>query len=343
MGQKSFIFLAVAMTVLIAGAVAVYLYDTSNENRIAEGVSVAGVDVGGLEAEEARRKVQRAIAEPVAQPVVVTHGKRSFRLSAEDARVRVDVGGMVDQALRASRQGNVLSRALRDLTGGEEDATVAGRVSYSKRAAARLVKRVEESVAHPAKDATLNFPSLTQVREQPGVAVQTGRLRKRVASALTSAYDRRVAVPTKRVKPEVTRAELADKYPTLIVVDRGAFKLRFYRRLKLAKEYTVAIGAIGRETPAGLYNIQNKAVNPAWNVPNSDWAGDLAGTVVPAGSPENPLKARWMGIYDGAGIHGTDVTSSLGTAASKGCVRMAIPDVIELYDQVDVGAPIYIA
>ena len=74
-------------------------------------------------------------------------------------------------------------------------------------------------------------------------------------------------------------------------------------------------------------------------MPHSAWAGDLAGTVVPGGAPDNPLKARWLGIFDGAGIHGTDETYSLGHAASHGCIRMAIPDVIELYDQVPVGAP----
>jgi lipoprotein-anchoring transpeptidase ErfK/SrfK len=83
-------------------------------------------------------------------------------------------------------------------------------------------------------------------------------------------------------------------------------------------------------------------VNAAWTVPNSPWAGDQAGQVIPGGSPENPLKARWMGIFAGAGIHGTDQTGSLGSAASHGCVRMAIPDVIELYDQVPVKTPIYI-
>ena len=67
------------------------------------------------------------------------------------------------------------------------------------------------------------------------------------------------------------------------------------------------------------------------------------GTVVPGGSAENPLKARWMGFWDGAGIHGTAESSSIGSAASHGCIRMLIPDVIELYDQVPVGAPIYIA
>ena len=100
---------------------------------------------------------------------------------------------------------------------------------------------------------------------------------------------------------------------------------------------------MGLDTPAGLYHIQNKAVDPAWTMPYSDWVAPAdRGKVVPPG-PANPLKARWMGIFDGAGIHGTDQTASIGTAASHGCVRMLIPDVIELYDQVPVGAPIYIA
>ena len=101
---------------------------------------------------------------------------------------------------------------------------------------------------------------------------------------------------------------------------------------------------MGLETPAGLYHIQNKAVDPAWTMPNSDWvAPGSSGDGRSRRRPENPLKARWLGIFAGAGIHGTDATYSLGTAASHGCIRMAIPDVIELYDQVPVSAPVYIA
>jgi hypothetical protein len=142
---------------------------------------------------------------------------------------------------------------------------------------------------------------------------------------------------------EVTRDELASQYPVVITVNRPSFELRLWKNLQLVKTYKIAVGQVGLETPAGLYHVQNKAVNPAWHVPNSAWAGDLAGTVVPGGTAENPLKARWLGIFDGAGIHGTDATYSLGTAASHGCIRMAIPDVVELYDQVPVGAPVYIA
>ena len=64
--------------------------------------------------------------------------------------------------------------------------------------------------------------------------------------------------------------------------------------------------------------------------------------MIPGGRAENPLKSRWLGIYAGAGIHGTDDVSSLGTAASHGCIRMAVPDVEELYDKVPVQAPVYI-
>jgi lipoprotein-anchoring transpeptidase ErfK/SrfK len=76
-------------------------------------------------------------------------------------------------------------------------------------------------------------------------------------------------------------------------------------------------------------------------VPNSSWAGSLAGQLIPPG-PQDPLKARWMGFFDGSGIHGTDETSSIGSDASHGCVRMLIPDVIDLYNRVQIGTPVYI-
>jgi lipoprotein-anchoring transpeptidase ErfK/SrfK len=152
-----------------------------------------------------------------------------------------------------------------------------------------------------------------------------------------------VAVRTSAVKPKVSTGSLARQFPTVILVDRNRFTLRLFKGLKLKKTYNVAVGQIGLETPAGLYHVQNKAVDPAWHVPNSAWAGSLAGQVIPAGDPGNPIKARWMGIFDGAGIHGTSEDGSIGSAASHGCIRMHIPDVEELYDQVEVGAPVYIA
>jgi lipoprotein-anchoring transpeptidase ErfK/SrfK len=338
MRHRWFIFVAVLLLVLVGGSVAAFAYDSSRDDLIAEGVTVAGVDVGGMRTAEATRAVQRELQKPLEQPIMVRRGTTRFRLSAEDAGVRADIGGMVDEALQASRSGTIITRVARDLTGGEENAQVPPRVTYSSDAVHQLVNRVRDKLNRPARDAAVDFPSLEKVREQKGRRVKAAALEQRIAQALTvPGVDRVVKAPVRILKPKVTQAQLAGKYPVVLVADRYNYQLRLYKDLQLTKEYTVAVGAVGFDTPAGLYHIQNKAIDPAWHVPNSDWAGDLAGTVVPGGVPENPLKARWLGI------HGTDETYSLGHAASHGCIRMAIPDVIELYDQVPVGAPIYIA
>ncbi len=343
MRQKSFIFVAALLLVLVGGAVAAYAYDSSRDDTIAKGVTVAGIDVGGMKVGEARALIARELREPLERPIAVAYDHRRFRLSAQDAGVHADVVGMVDEALATSRDGNIISRVARDLTGGTEDAQVPARVTYDAEAIDGLVKRVGRTLNRPARDAEVDFPSLEKVKERNGVAVKAKLLRQRLAQALTvPGVARRVKAPVRITHPKVTQAQLADKYPVMLVADRSSFKLRLYKQLQLVKEYTVAVGALGFDTPAGLYHIQNKQVDPTWHVPDSDWAGDLAGRSIPPG-PDNPLKARWMGIYDGAGIHGTDDVGSLGSAASHGCLRMAIPDVIELYDQVPVGAPIYIA
>ena len=48
---------------------------------------------------EATRVVQRELQKPLEQPITVKRGTTRFTLSAEDAGVKADVGGMVDEAL----------------------------------------------------------------------------------------------------------------------------------------------------------------------------------------------------------------------------------------------------
>jgi hypothetical protein len=334
-----------AVVVLLVGAGSLYAFDRQVKTKIADGVTVNGIDVSGLKPEQARARLQAALVEPLTRPVTVRHKGRRFRLTAEQASIAVDIEGSVERAMAVSTDGNVFTRTWREVRGNALDADVEAKVAWDRSAVRRLIRRVKKKVTIEARDASLDLESgqVEPVPSRDGLAVKRG-LRREIESELLDMGKRRlVRLRTKVVEPNVTTAELAEKYPAVIVVNRGSYQLTFYKDLKVHKTYGIAVGQVGLETPAGLYHIQNKAVDPAWHVPNSDWAGDLAGTIVPGGTPQNPLKARWMGIYDGAGIHGTDASGSIGSAASHGCIRMLIPDVIELYDQVPVGAPIYIA
>jgi hypothetical protein len=345
--SKTFIAVAAFVALLLIGAVGVYAYDAGRKDRIAEGVTVGGVMVGGLDRQAARAKLDSQLAEPLEQAVHVRAFGKRFRLTARESRIEADVDAMVDEALDESREGNLFGRAWREATGGKLEVEVEPRVTFSEDAVERLVARVGRHVDREPQDAKVEFTAagLDKVEGRDGLELRRFELRGRVKKALRNPVeDERVVVANAvRTKPKVQTEDLEEKYPTVITVDRGGFTLRLFKKLKLVKSYPIAVGQVGLETPAGLYDVQNKAINPAWSVPNSAWAGSLAGQVIPGGTPQNPLKARWMGIYDGAGIHGTDATGSIGTNASHGCIRMLIPDVIELYDRVDVGDPVYIA
>ena len=144
------------------------------------------------------------------------------------------------------------------------------------------------------------------------------------------------------MRAKVRSKDLARRYGTVVTITQSSFRLRLFKRLKLSKSYGVAVGQPAYPTPSGLFSIANKAVDPPWTAPNSPWAGAYRNETVPGGSAENPLKARWMGIVSGVGIHGTGIPGSIGTMASHGCIRMTVPDVIDLYPRVPVGTPVLI-
>jgi len=341
-GRKTQIAIIAVVVLLLGGAVAAYAYDGAQKDTIADGVTVAGVDLGGMTREQA---LANQVLAPQRKPVTVTFQKQKFQLPAKQLKIHANVDAAVDQAFAESRDGSLPSRVFREITGGEVQASVPVNVGYSKQAVNQFVKKVADGVLKEPVDASVSAgpESLTVVKAENGYKLRDNLLTRQLTGLLDSGRGSRALVAKVNVtKPQVTTAEVAKKYPTYLTLDRSNFTLTLWKNLKKVKSYTVAVGQVGLETPAGTYAIQDKQVDPVWTVPNSAWAGDMAGEVVPGGVPENPLKARWMGIFDGAGIHGTDETSSLGSAASHGCVRMAIPDVIDLYDRVDVGTPIYI-
>jgi lipoprotein-anchoring transpeptidase ErfK/SrfK len=343
---RSFILVAAFLAVLVVLGGVLYAYDHARANEIAPGVKVAGVALGGLSPDQARARLERQILQPLERPIVIHHADKTWKLGPREARLRADLGAMVDEALARSRSGDLFSRSWRSLTGKRLDDDLRPTVQYSDAAVIRLIDKVRRSIERPAKDATVKI-SADGVNTSPGVeglAIQASTLHRQIGAAITSTSAPRTFVAhTRHTQPKVTTADLKRKYDTVIVVNRGQFRLRLFKGLKPKQTFGIAVGQVGLETPAGQYTIANKAINPAWHVPNSPWAGKLAGKVIPGNDPTNPIKARWLGIYDGVGIHGTADDASIGSNASHGCIRMHIPDVEKLYDEVPVGSAVYIA
>jgi lipoprotein-anchoring transpeptidase ErfK/SrfK len=336
--------LAAVVGVLVGG---MYAYDHSRRNLITAGVRVNGVPVGGLDVAAAQAKILHTLVTPLDRSVTVRAGSRSWVITGDQADVRVDSAGAAARALDASRSGSILTRTMRGLTGGHVNKNIPLAVSYSHAAVRRFDAQIRAVVNAPAQSASVSASAsgLHEVASHGGLTVDSAKLGADVEYALTDAsYPAQITVPTDAVAPVVSSQQLAGQYPAFIIVNRSSFKLRLYQHLKLTKTYQIAVGMQGLETPGGLYHIQWKQVDPPWYVPNSAWAGSLAGKTIPPG-PQDPLKARFMSFDGAAGIHGIAPSeySTIGHDASHGCVRMRIPDVIDLYAKTPVGTPVYIA
>lgn len=298
------------------------------EPTIAPGITAGGADLSGLTARQASAKLIAEVAPTLKGDIVLGVAGKPWKLTMEDAKFFFDVDGTVKGALAATKPGSVplVTR-------------------HSKLAVKSFVAKIAKSVFRAPRNATvrLGLKKQTLRRARHGKGLATTAAAKLVDGTLDSGTTQRTLhMKLTTLSPKVNANDLRKQYGTVVTVDKSHFKLRLFKQLKLVKTYSVAVGQPAYPTPEGNFSITDKQVNPVWSVPNSPWAGELGGTTVAGGSAANPLKARWMGITDGVGIHGTGDDSSIGSAASHGCIRMHVWDVKALYPRVPVGTPVLI-
>lgn len=291
------------------------------EPVVADGVTVAGVEVGGLTAAEATAAVQAFFS----QPLGVVLGPETLSVAPSRLGGRAGIAGAVEAAL-AAPAGTAL--ALR--------VTVARdtlRAWVARRAKAFYRKPVSARV----RLVDLR-PSI--VEQRPGRLLVRDRARARLIAAL-QAHRRAVSLPVRVLKPRLTAREIG----VAIVIRRSSRRLFLYRgyspgKMRYVRSFPVAVGQPSYPTPLGSFYIRNMQKNPWWYPPNSGWAAGAS--PIPPG-PGNPLGTRWMGLsVGGVGIHGTYNAASVGTFASHGCIRMHLRSAEWLYERVRIGTPVFI-
>lgn len=131
--------------------------------------------------------------------------------------------------------------------------------------------------------------------------------------------------------------------PGQIIVSFGDRRLYLVQSKGQARAYPIAIPKSDARW-AGNTFVSQKRVNPPWTpTPTMRRQNPRLPSYVPGGHPMNPMGVR--ALYLGSStyrIHGTDAPWTIGTAASKGCIRMFNEDVIDLYSRVPVGAKVIV-
>jgi len=135
-------------------------------------------------------------------------------------------------------------------------------------------------------------------------------------------------------QPQTTR-----EARTRLVLNRKRRQVTLYRGDTPVESYPVAVGKPGWETPTGTFKVERKVRDPTWVSP-------FSGEVVPSDAPDNPIGDYWLGFArtdkNVIGFHDTPRPSSVGKAASHGCVRLYRDDMRELFSRVTVGTPVQV-
>lgn len=126
--------------------------------------------------------------------------------------------------------------------------------------------------------------------------------------------------------------------PIRLVLRLTQRRVYVYQDDTVLASYPVAIGRSDTPTPTGAFEVFQMIENPRWQNP---WTGEVRS---PGAS--SALGLRWIGFAHRPngiiGFHGTPTLSSIGQAASNGCVRMRNEDVVALYEQVEFGTPVIV-
>jgi lipoprotein-anchoring transpeptidase ErfK/SrfK len=318
---------------LAAAALLLLPTAASAKPKLPPGTLIAGVDVSNLGPRAARTALETAL-EPAWSTPVTVKGRAGDEVNVKpaDAGQFIRYSAMVDRAYEELGKGTtpISVPLMRTIRTGKLDAAVAV-----------LVKRWYRAPRNASYSYGITHVSVRGAKY--GSAPSTRKLRSALYKELRRPHaTRRVVARIERIRPAVTIKDLKRRAGTFVSVDRGTKLVRLFKGLKRVKTYHVAVGAAGYDTPAGMHRILSKERNPTWHVPNRPWAGALAGQTIPPGDARNPLKAMFIAIGNGVGFHGTADLASIGQAASHGCIRMRVPDVLDLASRVSIGTPVLI-
>jgi len=334
--------LAAALVLVVLGggtAFAAYRFDRSSASHILPGVTIDGVDVGGMTRDQAIRVVTARADTSLGGDLSVSAAGYSWNVTPAALGTRADIEGAVDRAFAAADSLPLLSRVYHRVTGRSVETPVELGFTYDQAKVEAFVQQAYAEVAKPAVNAEIKLVEGEVVIQKPrsGEELKASAAAARILNALSNRVNA-VQVPVRTLQPEVT----VDTLGKTIVLDLSENMLYLYDGFKVVKEYPVATAASGYSTPVGTWELVNKAENPGWYNPAPDGWGAGLPLYIPPGYG-NPLGTRALYLdAPGIRIHGTYNSGSIGTYASHGCIRMFISDSEELYPLVPVGTTVLI-
>jgi len=193
-------------SIIVLVLLAVLVEAALSYNKVHAGVSVSGVELGGLTRDEATAALGRYVDDAQANAIVLKAGDKSWPLIPTDVGTKLFVEEAASEAMDASRGGNFLTNIGHrfDLYFSEIDLPLKGEVNGA------LLDTFLEGVAREVDVEPVNAGlsmengKIKVVEDQPGTVVDRSALHKQLEDLLLSLHATEVPIPLTTKEPAVT-------------------------------------------------------------------------------------------------------------------------------------------
>lgn len=183
-------------------------------DRICQGVSVGGYDVGGMTVAEARARLQSRMGECETAPISLRLGDEAWRVSPEEVGTVVDLEAGLRAAFSVGRRGGFCARLVQRRQTARSGIDIPLVVSVDEQRLRDLVFALANVVQVQPADARLVIADDDQVIIEPssdGRRLDVDELIARLRSTTLSCGVREIDLPVDTVLPSVTTSELDSK------------------------------------------------------------------------------------------------------------------------------------
>jgi lipoprotein-anchoring transpeptidase ErfK/SrfK len=346
---------AILFTVM---AVVILMVAASPGSKIANGVTVAGLSVGGQSPQQAEAYLQQNIG---AQTVRLTDGDRSWLLSLADLGIGLDVNATLSNAEDAPSNTTVMPWYTVDLNQAQAALFMISDQVNIEPAAGKPGRAIDipvvldrlrvnvtgeladgvldlsmmevappvEETSNQSYDGATTVHVVEQGQELGLIAVMYGVAVNDIVALNDISDPNLLYVGQELIIPAAgLYTPQAPPAPTgsgrSILVDTGAQRIYAYENGQMVHTYLVSTGLPDTPTVLGDYKVYVKYV-----------ADDMSG-------PDYflPQVPYTMYFYQGYAIHGTYWHNAFGRPMSHGCVNLPVEEAQWFFEFADVGTPV---
>ncbi len=258
--KRLFLIMAVTGCILLLSV----LFFRDSQKLICAGVSVQGINVGGLTVEEARERLTTLVENKNSRQVILKYGNETWKYSCRELGVLVELEGALLEAQNWGKKGPCWQQLFHRLQArlGGKDFRIP--VVLDRQTALVNLEELKRKLNYEPRDADFEVNadnSISIIPSRKGRSVDIDYILDVIESNLEKDGSIRIEVRVKEVLPEITTREAQDMQITSLLAEYAtSFNADLQNRTENLKKAASSLDGM-LISPGEIFSF-NKAVGP---------------------------------------------------------------------------------